>query len=303
MGPRMTIACTASEIARFLQSELRGPDVEVRGPRALDAVVPGALVFAKALSAERVERLNACPGALALVGSEFSGRLIHSHVIVPNARLAFARVADRFFTTRVAREIAASAVVDPSAFIGADVAIGRFSTIGPGVTVGDGTVIRDHVVLSAGTSIGRACLIKSRAVIGEEGFGFDFDEGGSPVRIPHLGGVEIGDDVEIGVGSVIARGTLDSTQVHNRVKIDDLVFIAHNVVIGEDTLVIANAEISGSAKIGRGCWIGPSASLINGVSVGDRAYVGIGAVVLKDVAPDTVVVGNPARFLRMRDAK
>lgn len=297
----MTTVCAASEIARFLQAELRGPDVEVRSPRALDAVAPGTVVFAKALSAERVEQLNACSGALALVGPEFSGRLVHSHIIVSNARLAFARVTDHFFTTKLSREIAASAIVDPTAVVGADVAIGRFSTIGPGVTIGDATVIRDHVVLYAGTSVGKSCLIKSRAVIGEEGFGFDFDESGSPVRIPHLGGVEIGDDVEIGAGSVIARGTLDATQLHNRVKIDDLVFIAHNVVIGEDSLVIANAEVSGSVRIGRNCWIGPSASLINGISVGDRAYVGIGAVVLKDVAPGAVVVGNPARFLRMRD--
>jgi len=118
---------------------------------------------------------------------------------------------------------------------------------------------------------------------------------GRVIRIGHMGGVVIGDEVEIGAHCSIAQGTIEPTQIHDHVKIDDCVFIAHNVCIGENSYIIAGAEISGSADIGRGVWISPEVAVINGVSIGDGAFVGIGAVVIRDVEPDTVVAGVPAK--------
>jgi UDP-3-O-[3-hydroxymyristoyl] glucosamine N-acyltransferase len=101
--------------------------------------------------------------------------------------------------------------------------------------------------------------------------------------------------VEIGVHCSIAQGTMDPTRIDDYVKIDDCVFIAHNVSVGEGSYVIAGAEISGSVDIGRGVWISPEAAVTNDVTIGDGALVGIGAVVVRDVEPNTVVAGVPAR--------
>lgn len=294
------MTCCASRIAAFLECELRGPDVEVQGATSLDGIVPGALVFAKSVSAERIRKLNSCPGAVALVTPEFAGQLEHSHIVVTNPRLAFARATQEFFTATPPATIAATAVIDPSAVLGAGVSVGEYAIIGPNVRIGDSTQVRHHAVISAGSKIGRNCLIKSHVVMGEDGFGFELDDDGIPVRIPHLGSVVIGDEVEVGAGTVIARGTLDSTRVGDRAKIDDAVFIAHNVIVGEDTLIIANAEVSGSVRIGAKCWIGPSVSVLNGIRIGDGSLIGLGAVVTRDVPPNVVVVGNPGRVLRQR---
>lgn len=143
--------------------------------------------------------------------------------------------------------------------------------------------------------------MKKTAVVGEAGFGFKRDEQGVPVRIPHIGGVSIGENVEIGACSVVARGTVGDTVLGDNVKLDDHVFVAHNVEIGESTLVVAGAVICGSARIGKRCWIGAGALIKEHVTVGDDSLIGMGAVVLQDVPPNSVMVGNPAR--RLRDNK
>lgn len=139
------------------------------------------------------------------------------------------------------------------------------------------------------------------SVLGEQGFGLEPDSTGRYLRIPHVGGVQIGDDVEIGALVAIARGTVDDTVIDDGVRIDDKVFIAHNAHIGKNTLVIAQAEISGSVHIGDGCTIGPGAVIREHVTIGDGTLIGLGAVVVKDVPAHVVVAGNPARILRDRD--
>jgi UDP-3-O-[3-hydroxymyristoyl] glucosamine N-acyltransferase len=156
-------------------------------------------------------------------------------------------------------------------------------------------------VIADDVKIGRHCLIRSNSVIGEEGFGFEYEEDGTPIRIPHLGSVEIGDFVEIGNFTAIARGTLKNTIIHSHVKIDNLVHIAHNCIIGEKSMVIACAEVSGSSIVGKKCWLGAGCSTMQKIKIGDNCLIGIGAVVLKDVLPGAVMAGNPAKLIRMRD--
>jgi UDP-3-O-[3-hydroxymyristoyl] glucosamine N-acyltransferase len=297
----MSDAVRASRLAGFLGLALAGPDVEVRAVRPLSRAEPGALVFAKAFSEEAAVRIEAQPGVLAIVHPEFRGRLTGAHVVSENPRLDFARAAAEFFDPRPRGGwVAPTALVAPGAVLGANVRVGHHSVVEDGVVLAEGVEVRDHVILRRGTRVGARSVVKSHTVVGEEGFGFEYDDAGRPIRIPHFGGVEIGEDVEVGAMNVIARGTLDDTVLADHVKTDDHVFIAHNARIGRGSVIIACAEVSGSCELGEGVWVAPSACIINKAKVGDRALVGMGAVVTKDVEAGMIVAGNPARVIRAR---
>jgi UDP-3-O-[3-hydroxymyristoyl] glucosamine N-acyltransferase len=285
----------ASVIAEFLGQKLHGPDVDIEKPRPISDRAPNSLLFAKKFRREWAAAINEADSSLALACPEYAGHLQVSHIIVPRPRLALARVLGRFFAPSPPAGIAPDAVVDPAARLGSDVAIGHYSVVGSGAVIGDGTVIANHVVIAPGARIGRRCLIKSHAVIGEEGFGIDFDETGRPVHVPHVGGVMLGDDVEVGAQCTIARGTLGDTVVEDDVKLDDHVHVAHNCRIGAGTVVTACAEISGSVQIGKRSWIGPNAAIINDVKIAEESLVGIGAVVVRANRRGQRLMGNPAR--------
>jgi UDP-3-O-[3-hydroxymyristoyl] glucosamine N-acyltransferase len=290
----------ASTIARFLDREMSGPDLELTHPVPAHSPASGALVFVKAFSEAWVDSLGPRQDICVLGPPEFASRLQGALIISDSPRLDFARAVEKFFVPAEPRVISDTARIHPSAHIGQNVGIGHYSVIGEGAVIGDGTVIRSHVVIHRNCRIGRNCLIKSSTVIGEEGFGFEFDAEGVPMRIPHLGAVVLGDEVEIGAMNVIARGTLGDTVLSDHVKTDDHVFIAHNVSVGENTVIIACAEVSGSVKLGRDVWIAPSACIINQATVGDRGMVGLGAVVTKSVEAGMIVAGNPAKVIRPR---
>lgn len=162
-------------------------------------------------------------------------------------------------------------------------------------------MIHSTAWIGPGVSIGKRCKIGPGVVIGSEGFGYEQDEHEHWRRRPHPYGVVIGDDVEIGANTVIDRGRWRDTAIGHGTKIDALCFVAHNVHIGENCLVIANTMIAGSCEIGDNCWIGPSAQITDHVKVGDGARVGLGSVVLRDVPSGEIWVGNPARKLRKRE--
>jgi len=226
----------------------------------------------------------------------------NAFIVVKNPRLAFAKALQEFLVEKKkGGNISQSSVIDPSAFIPASVMIGSGCVIGRDVEIGENTEIRHHVVIADGVKIGRDCLIRSHCVIGEEGFGFDYEEDGTPIRVPHLGSVEIGDCVELGNFTAIARGTLGNTVIRSNVKTDNLIHIAHNCIIGENSLFAACAEVSGSIVIGKNCWVGPGASIKQKLNIGENSVIGVGAVVVKDVLPRAVMAGNPARFLRFRE--
>jgi UDP-3-O-[3-hydroxymyristoyl] glucosamine N-acyltransferase len=165
------------------------------------------------------------------------------------------------------------------------------------VRIGPNTVLHHNVVIGDEVVIGARCIVKSGAVIGEEGFGFERDAKGRAVRLPHLGAVVIGDDIEVGSLTTVCRGTLGDTVLRDGCKIDDHVHIAHNVDVGEGAFVIACAEVSGGVRIGPRAWIAPNASVLNQLTVGADAVIGLGAVVVKPVPDNAVVVGNPAKPL------
>jgi UDP-3-O-[3-hydroxymyristoyl] glucosamine N-acyltransferase len=215
-------------------------------------------------------------------------------IVVTDPRLSFLRLVQALFTEPKPKGIHPTAAIDPEANIHPDVYIGPFTYIGK-CEIGAGTVIYGHVYIYSKTRIGRDVIIHAGTVIGADGFGYHRNELGKLEKFPQVGGVVIEDNVEIGSNTSIDRGTLGNTIVREGAKINNLVHIAHNVVVGRHAVVNAHASVSGSTRIGDYAWVAPNASLRDGISIGERVTVGMGAVVVKDVPDGATVMGVPAR--------
>jgi len=283
---------------REIQEALGAPqhgDLEVFGVSSLGAPKPHTLSFATSWSPEVAAQVSANPTTVFLIPAGVTDHDAANCIPTAKPRLAYAQVLRDVLAAEATATIEPTAFVHPDAEIGTGVSIGHFAVIEAGVVIGDGVRVDHHVVLKSGVSVGAGTRIGSHTSIGGPGFGFEVDDDGVPIRIGHRGGVVIGANVEIGHQCSIAQGTIEPTMIGDHVKIDDCVFIAHNVVIGEAAFVIACSEVSGSVTIGERAWISPAASIINKVNVGDDALVGIGAVVVRDVDENTVVAGVPAK--------
>lgn len=217
------------------------------------------------------------------------------YLVVENSRRAFMEVLNAFFCDKKRTGIANSSCISPSAKIGEGVFIGENVVIEASVIIGDNTEIDHNSVVKRDTVMAANCKVGSNCVIGGVGFGYEKDEDGNNVLIPHLGNVVLSDGVEVGNNSNIDRAVLGSTMIGKNVKIDNLVHIAHGVNVGANSLIIANSMVAGSVDIGENVWLAPSSSVLNGKLIGSNAVIGLGAVVLKNVDADSVVVGNPAR--------
>jgi UDP-3-O-[3-hydroxymyristoyl] glucosamine N-acyltransferase len=196
--------------------------------------------------------------------------------------------------------------------LGKDVAIGPYVVVEDNVSIGDKSIIyagcfighhtrigRDtfiypHVSIRERISIGNRVIIHCGTVIGSDGFGFATIKG-LHHKIPQIGTVQIGDDVEIGANVTIDRARFDKTVIGNGTKIDNLVQIAHNVIIGENSIIVAQAGISGSTTIGKGVTLAGQAGLVGHITIGDGAVVAAQAGVTKSVPPNVTVSGYPAR--------
>ena len=197
---------------------------------------------------------------------ESSNRDAPSPGIDPSARIDDGADIDATAT------IAAYAVIGRGATIGADVRVGAGSHIGAGCRIGAGSLLHPAVTVYDDCILGRNCIVHSGAVIGSDGFGFAKD-GTRWVKIPQTGGVLIGDDVEIGANTTIDRGALDPTRIGNGVKLDNQIQVAHNVQIGDDTIMAAFVGIAGSAVIGKRCMIGGAARIMGHVTIADDTVI------------------------------
>ena len=282
-APRFTLA----ELAKRLGGRAEGDgDAVLNGAAGLAEAGPGDVTFiegARLLPAAAA----GCAGAVLLPASlELPGRNL---IRVNNPRLAFAGVLELFHpVSHPAAGIHHAAIVEPGAtvdasatvsafcFIGAGARIGAravlspFVYIGAGSTIGDDTLVHPGAVVCERVTLGARVIVHPGAVIGSDGFGYAFD-GRAHRKIPQVGTVEIGDDVEIGAGSTIDRATTGVTRIGRGTKIDNLVQIAHNVSLGENVILVSQSGIAGSATIGDGAVLGGRAA------VGDHAVVGAGA--------------------------
>lgn len=272
-----------------------------------------SLLFIKEVTGQLIEELTSIHGSIIITKPEYRSVVKHlsasnGFVFDDDPRYKFAEILEPLCNT-VSLRGTFTWNEKYQAYLGKDVSISTDVYIEPNVTIGDNAVIGEHVRIFSGArigpnvKIGANSVIRENAVIGGWGFGIAQKKGCRSIRIPHIGGVSVGAHVEIGALTTICSGTIDPTVIGDCVKIDDHVHIAHNCVIGENTIVTACAEISGSVKIGRDCWIAPNVSIINGISIGNNATVGIGAVILKPVEDNAVVVGNPGKVIRMNSAE
>ena len=190
--------------------------------------------------------------------------------------------------------ISAYAVITDGAEIGDRVTIHPFVYVGYRSKIGDETLIYPHVTVREKVSIGKRCIIHSGTVIGSDGFGF------APVKgihhkVPQIGTVIVEDDVEIGANVAVDRGTIGKTQIGKGTKIDNLVQIAHNVVIGENSIIVAQVGISGSAVLGKGVTVAGQAGVAGHLTIGDNTVAAARAGVTKDIPGNTCVSGFPAK--------
>lgn len=293
-------ALTARMVSERFSSVLLGPDLTVTTPAPLAESGAGQLTFVG--DTERyADALNAALSkeaiVLAPIGTLRPEDATGTVIPVENPRAAFGQLLADFFAPKAEAGLSPTARVHASAEIHPTAHVGEYSVIREGVTVGEYAEIRDHVVVGRNVSIGAHSLIKSHAVIGEEGFGIETDAAGNNFHVPHIGSVQLGEYVEVGNFTTVCSGTLSPTRVGDYTKIDDHVHVAHNCQIGRNVIITACAEVSGSVVLEDNVWIGPNASIIQGLTLGKDALLGIGAVAVKSIPANEVRVGNPARRL------
>lgn len=306
----------AKEIARMLGGALEGDgDVLVTKPGKIEQGGPGTLTF---LANPRYEHYAyTTPAAAVLVPRDFSP----TH---PVAAAALIRVDDVYNSLRILMEkfneqmLAASGISDrafvhETAELAVNVAIGLFSVVEAGASIAEGTQVHAQVFLGKNVRVGKNCVIypgvkiyhdcvigdncilHSNVVIGSDGFGFVPQADGSFLKLPQLGNVVVESDVEIGANTTIDRATMGSTFIRQGAKIDNLVMVAHNVDLGEHTVVAAQAGFAGSTKIGKNCRIGGQAGFVGHIEVADGTQVQAQSGVASSVKqPGTALYGSPA---------
>jgi len=299
------------EIARLIEGEIVGDEsIEVEGVADIEEAKEGEIAFVS--DKKHLPRLKTTQASAVIVSREIKEAKVPL-IRVENPYLAFSRVMRVLIPhEKPAEGIHSSVIVSKGVDLGKKVSIGAHSVIEEGVRIGDNTIIYPLVYVGKGSKMGKNCLIypqvmiregveigngviiHSGTVIGSDGFGYILHEG-KQHKVPQIGKVVIEDDVEIGANVTIDRATLGKTWIKRGVKIDNLVQIAHNVVIGEDSIIVAQVGISGSTEIGKEVTLAGQAGVVGHIKIGDRAIVGGQAGVLKSVPPNTIVSGFPAR--------
>jgi len=302
---------TAAEIARRLQGEVVGDgSMVLNGFAPADHAQPGDLTFAE--NESYFKRAEQSAASAILVDGKFksAGKVL---ICVPNARIAFAKVLPLFFPEPAFPPgIHPTAIVAASAKLESSVHVGPYCVIGERVRIGARSVLQGgnhvgadcrieedanlfpNVTLYARSEIGCRVRIHSGTVIGSDGFGYVLD-GGIHRKVPQMGNVIVGDDVEIGANVTIDRGALGPTIIGRGTKIDNLVQIAHNVTIGENCLVVAQAGIAGSTQLGNYVVLGGQVGLAGHLKIGNRVSVAAQSGVMHDIKDGEKWFGYPAQ--------
>jgi UDP-3-O-[3-hydroxymyristoyl] glucosamine N-acyltransferase len=307
---RVRLCELAAELGRDLEGD---GEFWVDGVAALESAGPRDLAHARSARVAAALAASAAGAVIAPPGLDAGGR---PAIRSPNPGLDFARAARRIAPPARPEPgvhprafVDASAHIDPSAAIGPGCSVGARSRVGPRsvlhahvtlyheVEIGADCTIHSGCVLREGSRLGARVVLQPGATLGSDGFGYAMDAAGRLEALPRLGRVVLEDDVEIGAHAAVDRGSLGETRIRRGAKIDNLVQIAHNVVVGEDAVVVAQAGVAGSAQIGRGALLLAQAGVADHVRIAERAFVGPQSGVRGDVAPGERVMGSPHREL------
>lgn len=237
-------------------------------------------------------------GCIVISKELFSDKMQGNFILVKDAYESFTKVLS-LFNVVVTTEISDKAFIHSSAKIGTDVHIYPFVYIGENVSIGDNCIIYPNVTVNAHCQVGNNCIIHSGAVIGSDGFGFAPIEDGSFHKIPQLGNVVIEDDCEIGANTCIDRATMGSTIIRKGVKLDNLIQVAHNVEIGEHTVIAAQTGISGSTKIGHHNMIGGQVGFVGHIVVAPFTKINAQSAVASHIKKEGLVLsGSPVMDIK-----
>jgi len=304
---------TAKQIADLIQGKVEGNEqAAVHTFAKIEEGTPGAISFLS--NPKYMHYIYETKSSVVLINEDVvldkpvSATLIR----VKNAYECVAKLLQFYESTKPRKTgIDPLASISPKATIGQDVYIGAFAVVGDGAVIGNGTQIYPHVVIGDGVSIGEKCLlyanvtiyqgcklgnnvtIHAGTVIGADGFGFAPNAEGYD-KIPQIGIVVIEDDVEIGANTCVDRSTMGQTVIHKGVKLDNLIQVAHNCEIGENTVMSAQAGMAGSTKIGKWCMVAGQVGFAGHIHISDKTLVGAQAGVMKDTKPGDKVMGYPA---------
>jgi UDP-3-O-[3-hydroxymyristoyl] glucosamine N-acyltransferase len=309
------------QINEILKGEIIGTTTkQITAPEQLESAKENEISF---IGSKKYEKLwSTSLACAAIVNEDVSIEPGENRVFikVKNADLAMSQVLALFAppTPIFRNAIHPTAIIDETASIGRESRIGAGSYIGPNVTIGDyvtiypnvtildestignNTVIWSGVVIRERCQVGNDCIVHPNATIGADGFGFRPDPEKGLVKIPQIGNVVIGNNVEIGANTCVDRGKFSSTIVGDGCKIDNLVQIAHNSKLGKFCIMAGNSGLAGSVTLGNGVIIGGSVSVKDHLTIGDGAIIGAGSGVASDVLPGKVMLGYPA--VEARDA-
>lgn len=307
VGPHFTLAQIVSRLGGEAVGEVGAP---LTGVATIDSAGPSDLTFLA--NPKYRSRLAGTRAGAVIVASKDRDAASVPRIVSDNPYAYYAKAVALFHPEAEAKPgVHPSAQVDAAAAVDAGAEIGAFAWVGPGariargarigagcaiganVAIGEGTRLHARVTIYDGCTLGARCIVHSGAVIGADGFGMA-REGDHWVKIPQVGAVRIGDDVEIGANTTIDRGALDDTVIEEGVKLDNLIQIAHNCVIGAHTVIAGCTGISGSTTIGRNCMIGGGVGIVGHVSVADNVVIsGFSLVAKSIVKPGTYTSGMP----------
>ncbi|MDR2950850.1 MAG: UDP-3-O-(3-hydroxymyristoyl)glucosamine N-acyltransferase [Dysgonomonas sp.] len=305
---------TAEQIATVLNGTIEGDSsIEVNNFSKIEDGRPGTLTFLS--NPKYTHYIYTTNASIVLVNDDFVAEHPIKATLIrcSNAYAALAVLLDMVEKSRPQKTgVEPMSYISESATLGENVYIGAFtyiadsakignntkvypqSYIGDNVQIGDNTIIYPGVKIYQGCIIGNNCIIHSGVVIGSDGFGFAPEDNGEFKKIPQMGIVLIEDDVEIGANTTIDRAVMDATIIHKGVKLDNLIQIAHNVEVGDNTVMAAQVGVSGSTKIGKQCMFGGQVGLGGHITIGDNANIGAQSGIISNIEPGAKILGSPA---------
>ncbi len=304
----------ASQIAEILNGEVEGnAEVEVSKLSKIEEGSEGSLTFLS--NPKYTQYIYTTSASVTIVDKDFvaENNLNTTLIRVENAYKAFSQLLEYYNQVKMNKtgveqpvfisetaSIADGLYMGAFSYIGENVKIGKNAKIYPNVYIGDNVEIGNDVVVFAGAKIysesiiGNNCVIHSGVIVGADGFGFTPNDKGEYTKVPQTGNVVIEDNVDVGAGTTIDRATLGSTVIRRGVKLDNQIQIAHNVEIGQHTVIAAQTGIAGSTKIGKNCMIGGQVGIVGHLTIGDNVRIQAQSGIGRNVKDNEVLQGSPA---------